>query len=257
MKKYKGYLIDLDGTMYRGTEPIESAVEFVNELHNREIPYMFITNNSSKTREAISQKLNDMGVPSTAEQVVTSSVAAAMYLKGLNQGASCYLIGEEGLHESLKEEGFVITEDDNCDFVVVGIDRNITYEKYAKACLAIRKGAAFLITNSDKAIPTERGLLPGNGALSSVITVSTGVKPMAVGKPESVIMEAAISKLGMNKENIAMIGDNYDTDIQAGIRAGIDTIMVFTGVTQEEELPGLVEMPTYHVEDLREWVHFI
>lgn len=257
MLKYKGYLIDLDGTMYRGSEPIKSARDFVKKLHKNGTPYMFITNNSSRSQKDISQKLNHMGVPATQEQVVTSSVAAAMYLKGLNQGASCYLLGEKGLHEALEDEGFSITDDDNCDFVVMGIDRHITYEKYAKACLAIRKGAAFIVTNSDTAIPTERGLLPGNGALSSVIAVSTGVEPIAVGKPEPVIMEAALSKLGLEKTDIAMIGDNYHTDIRAGINAGIDTIMVFTGVTREEELPGLEKKPTHHVADLREWMAFI
>jgi 4-nitrophenyl phosphatase len=257
MKNYKGYLIDLDGTMYRGDELIESAGEFVKELHKKNTPYLFITNNSSRTQEAISQKLNGMGVPSSPEQVVTSSVAAAMYLKGLKQGASCYVIGEEGLYETLQDEGFVITEEAHCDFVVMGIARNITYEKYAKACLAIRNGADFLITNSDKAIPTERGLLPGNGALSSVITVSTGINPIVVGKPEPVIMEAALSKLALNKEDIVMIGDNYDTDIWAGIQAGIDTIMVFTGITQKEEMAKLKVKPTYHVTDLGEWMdHF-
>lgn len=257
MKKYKGYLIDLDGTMYRGNEPIEAAREFVNHLHNKKIPYVFVTNNSSRTQEDISLKLNNMGVPSTPEQVVNSSAATAIYLNGLKKGASCYVIGEEGLQVALEDEGLLITEEDNCDFVVMGIDRNVTYEKYTKACLAIRKGATFIATNNDKAIPTERGLLPGNGALVSVVTVSTGAKPIIIGKPESIIMEAALSKLVLNKEDIAMIGDNYDTDICAGINAGMDTIMVFTGVTSVEELPDLKIKPTYHVSSLQEWMEFI
>ncbi|MFA1821384.1 TIGR01457 family HAD-type hydrolase [Virgibacillus oceani] len=257
MKTYNGYLIDLDGTMYRGNEPIETAKEFVNTLHKKGIPFVFVTNNSSRTQEDISLKLNNMGVRSTPEQVVTSAVATAIYLSGLKKGASCYVIGEEGLHEALENEGLVITETDDCDFVVMGIDRNVTYEKFAKACLAIRKGAKFIATNSDKAIPTERGLLPGNGSLVSVVSVSTGAAPVIIGKPELIIMKAAVSKLALDKEGIAMIGDNYDTDIRAGINAGMDTIMVFTGVTTVEELPGLEVKPTYKIESLREWMALI
>jgi 4-nitrophenyl phosphatase len=257
LKNYQGYLIDLDGTMYRGNEPIETAAKFVNKLHKKGIPYVFVTNNSSKTEEDISLKLNRMGVPSTPEQVVTSGVAAAMYLSGLEKEARCYVIGEEGLHEALNNVGLKITEEDDCDFVVMGIDRHVTYEKYAKACLAIRKGATFIATNSDKAIPTERGFLPGNGALTSVITVSTGAVPVMIGKPESIIMEAALSKLSLDKKDIAMIGDNYDTDIRAGINAEMDTIMVFTGVTTAEELTGLKVKPTYYIESLKEWMEFI
>lgn len=257
MKKYKGYLIDLDGTMYRGNEPIEAAREFVSHLHNRKIPYVFVTNNSSEPQEGVSNKLNKMGIPANPEQVVTSSTATAIYLKGLKQGARCFVIGEAGLYTTLEMEGFELTDEPYCDYVIMGIDRNITYEKYARACLAVRNGAAFIATNSDTAIPTERGLLPGNGAMTSVISVSTGVMPAVIGKPEPIIMEAAVSKLALDKEKIAMIGDNYHTDIRAGINAGMDTIMVLTGVTQAEDLPGLEEKPTYHVESLREWMAFI
>ncbi|WP_067725724.1 TIGR01457 family HAD-type hydrolase [Oceanobacillus damuensis] len=256
MKKYEGYLIDLDGTMYRGTESIEGAAEFVDELFTHGIPYLFVTNNSSKKQEDVSNKLNSMGIKSTPEQVVTTSVATANYIRSKKEGARCFVIGEEGLHHALAASGLTITEE-SIDFVVMGIDRQVTYEKFAKACLAVRDGASFISTNSDIAIPTERGLLPGNGSLTSVVTVSTGQKPIFIGKPEAVIMKEALNILGLSQENTLMVGDNYNTDIKAGINAGMDTLMVFTGVTSFRELENLETKPTYAVHSLREWIPYI
>ncbi|MGM8365194.1 TIGR01457 family HAD-type hydrolase [Virgibacillus sp. W0181] len=252
MKNYKGYLIDLDGTMYRGNERIEAAAEFIEHLNTNNIPYLFVTNNSAYTRSFISDKLNKMKIPSSPAHVFTSSNATASFIKQRKEKARCFVIGEEGLVRALQDENLTVVEED-CDFVVTGIDRYITYEKLAKACIEIRNGAKFISTNSDTAIPTERGLLPGNGALTSVITVSTGVQPTFIGKPESIIMEEAVLQLKMKKEDIIMVGDNYYTDIQAGIRAGIDTLMVFTGVTQYEELEQIVQKPTYYVRNLADW----
>lgn len=253
MKRYKGYLIDLDGTMYRGSEAIEGATDFVAALHHKQIPYLFLTNNSAKTQAAISEKLNKMGIRSTSDHVFTSSLATAKYIHDKKAGARCYVIGEEGIHRAMEQEGLTIATDD-CDFVVVGIDRNITYEKLANACLEVRNGAKFISTNSDIAIPTERGLVPGNGALTSVIMVSTGVDPIFIGKPESIIMEEALSVLGLRKDETIMVGDNYNTDICAGIHTGVDTLMVFTGVTPLEDLQHLDIQPTYHVKNLKDWI---
>ncbi|WP_249871179.1 TIGR01457 family HAD-type hydrolase [Oceanobacillus saliphilus] len=256
MKKYKGYLIDLDGTMYRGTEVIDGAADFIDELSARGIPYLFVTNNSSKTQEDVSNKLNSMGIKSTPDQVVTTSLATANYIRSNKEYARCFVIGESGLIHALEASGLVITEE-KCDYVVMGIDRQVTYEKFVKACLAIRNGASFISTNSDVAIPTERGLLPGNGALTSVVSVSTGRKPTFIGKPEAIIMQEALHILGLSKEDTLMVGDNYNTDIKAGINAGIDTLMVFTGVTPFDDLETLIKQPTYHVHSLKDWVRYI
>ena len=256
MKKYKGYLIDLDGTMYRGTESIEGAADFVSELSGRGIPYLFVTNNSSKRQEDVSNKLNSMGIKAEPNQIVTTSLATANYIRSQKEQAHCYCIGEDGLHHALEASGMVITDVD-CDFVVMGIDRQVTYEKFTKACIAVRNGARFISTNSDIAIPTERGLLPGNGALTSVVAVSTGQQPTFIGKPEAIIMEEALAILGLTKEETLMVGDNYNTDIKAGINAGIDTLMVFTGVTPFEELANVDTQPTYQVHSLNDWIEFI
>lgn len=256
MKQYKGYLLDLDGTMYRGQEPIHSAVTFVQKLAEKDIPYMFVTNNSSQTPTDVVKKLTSMSIPATTEQVMTSSIATAKYISDLDEGARCFVIGESGLTTALETEGLTVT-DKNSQYVVTGIDRQITYEKLTKASLLIRKGANFISTNSDRAIPTERGLVPGNGALTSVVTVSTGVEPTFIGKPEKIIMNQALKILGLTKNEVIMVGDNYDTDIMAGIRSDIDTLMVFTGVTPMSTYESLNVKPTYGIEDLSAWMNNI
>ncbi|MEH7125727.1 TIGR01457 family HAD-type hydrolase [Bacillus sp. JJ1773] len=250
--KYKGYLIDLDGTMYRGTELIKEAAEFVHQLRERDLPYLFVTNNSSRTPAQVAEKLRQFTIPATEAQVFTTSMATANYIYEQKQDASVYVIGEEGIRNALEEKGFRFV-DDHADYVVVGIDRSITYEKLATACLAVRNGAAFISTNGDIAIPTERGLLPGNGSLTSVITVSTQTQPIFIGKPESIIMEQALQVLGTTKEETLMVGDNYDTDILAGMNAGLDTLLVHTGVTTKELLGGYEKKPTYVIDTLDLW----
>lgn len=253
MKSYKGYLIDLDGTMYRGTEQILEAADFIRELRKREIPYLFVTNNSSRTPSQVAQKLRDFGITTEDEQVFTTSMATANYIAGQKEEASVYVVGEEGIKEALKEKGMTLAEDEHADFLVMGIDRGVNYEKLSKACLAVRNGAVFISTNGDIAIPSERGLLPGNGALTSVVSVSTQVQPIFIGKPESVIVEQALKVLGVPKEETIMVGDNYDTDILAGINAGIDTLLVHTGVTTKELLKQYKDQPTHVVDTLDLW----
>ena len=252
MKTYKGYLIDLDGTMYRGTEKIEQAGGFIEGLIKRNIPYLFVTNNSSRTPGQVAAKLQEFGIPASQDQVFTTSMATANYMAAKKADASAYVIGEEGILEALKEKGIALKED-RPDFVVVGIDRSINYEKFTLACLAVRNGAEFISTNGDIAIPTERGLLPGNGSLTSVVTVSTGVQPVFIGKPEAIIVEQALKVLGVDKEEALMVGDNYDTDILAGINAGMDTLLVHTGVTTKELLNGYGQKPTYAIDTLDQW----
>ncbi|MEX6698686.1 TIGR01457 family HAD-type hydrolase [Peribacillus frigoritolerans] len=252
MKSYKGYLIDLDGTMYRGTEQIAEAAGFINDLRKRDIPYLFVTNNSSRTPAQVADKLRSIGISTEDDQVFTTSMATANYIAEQKKGATVYVVGEEGIIEALKEKGMKLVEE-HPDYLVMGIDRGINYEKLSKACLAVRNGAVFISTNGDIAIPTEQGLLPGNGSLTSVVSVSTQVQPIFIGKPESVIVEQALRVLGVPKEETIMVGDNYDTDILAGINAGIDTLLVHTGVTTKERLKQYKEQPTHVVDTLDLW----
>lgn len=252
MKRYQGYLIDLDGTMYMGTERIPEAAEFVKKLNQLDIPYLFVTNNSTRTPAQVAEKLRAFSIPAKEEQVFTTSMATASYIYEKKKDASVYVIGEEGLKSAIFEKGFSNGEED-ADFVVAGLDREVTYEKLAVGCLAVRNGATFISTNADIALPTERGFLPGNGSLTSVISVSTQTKPIFIGKPESIIMEQALKVLGTDKEKTLMVGDFYDTDILAGINAGVDTLLVLTGVTRREHLEGREKQPNFVINTLAEW----
>ncbi|MFQ3544763.1 TIGR01457 family HAD-type hydrolase [Halobacillus rhizosphaerae] len=253
MKPYQAYFLDLDGTMYKGTDRIEGAAEFVNHLIEKELPFMFLTNNSSKNAQQVAEKLQSLDIQAKQEQIFTTSMATAEYLSSEKPGAKIFAIGEEGLLNALAEENLQLVEED-ADYVIIGLDREVNYEKLAKACLNVRSGAELISTNGDIAIPTERGMLPGNGAITSVISVSTNVEPTFIGKPESTIMDQALKKMGTTKEKVLMVGDNYHTDILAGIHAGLDTLMVETGVSTFEDIRNQDEQPTYKAKNLIEWL---
>jgi 4-nitrophenyl phosphatase len=252
MNTYKAICLDLDGTVYRGIEPIQEAVSFIGNMQQKGIDPYFITNNSSMTRLRLQEKLASFGIKAGANRIMTSAIAAAKYCKENYNGASVMMIGEEGLEEALESEGIQLTSM-NPDVVIMGIDHGVTYAKLADACLAIRAGANFIATNSDKAFPTERGLVPGNGSFVKLMENATGISPVFVGKPESHMLEFIRAENGYPKEEMVMIGDNYDTDIQAGIRFGIDTVHVAGGVTSRAEVLSKKQKPTYSYETLLEW----
>ena len=250
---YEGYLIDLDGTIYRGSEPIPAGRRFVEQLQARQIPFLFLTNNTTKTPETVANRLaNEFSIHVGPETVYTATLATIDYLNDANKGKKVYVIGEPGLIEPILAAGYV-WEEETPDYVVVGLDTDVTYEKFVVATLAIQKGATFIGTNPDKNIPTERGLLPGAGSMIAMIEASTQQKPIYIGKPEAIIMEKAVETLGMEKANVLMVGDNYTTDILAGINNGIDTLLVLSGFTQKADVPTLPVPPTYLVDSLDEW----
>lgn len=249
---YKGYLIDLDGTIYRGSEPIPAGKRFVEALQARKLPFLFVTNNTTRTPETVADRLkNEFDIHVGPETVYTATLATIDYMRA-HGGTSFYAIGETGLIDLLLEAGFV-WEETTPDYVVVGLDNQVTYEKFVTATLAIQKGATFIGTNPDKNIPTERGLLPGAGALVSFVATATQVEPIFIGKPEAVIMEAAVAKIGLKKDEVLMVGDNYLTDIRAGIDNGLDTLLVLTGFTPKAEVPELPVAPTFVLDSLDEW----
>lgn len=252
MKDYKGYLIDLDGTMYKGSQVIEGAIEFIDYLNKEDKDYLFVTNNSSKTPEEVAEKLNEIGFHTSSKHVITTAMATAGYISEESPGATVYMVGGTGLRKSLNDAGLIVKDDEHVDYVVMGLDEEITYEKLTVACLAVRNGAKFISTNKDVSIPKERGFLPGNGSLTSVVSVSTGQTPIFIGKPETIIMEQALEKIGHAKKECIMVGDLYDTDILAGINSGIDTLHVHTGVTTFEEIQRKEVLPTYSIKNLLE-----
>lgn len=250
---YKGYLIDLDGTIYLGNQPIDAGKRFVDRLKEKNIPFLFVTNNTTKTPEAVKNRLHDsFDIDVSDETIYTASLATVDYMKDKGLGNRVYVIGEEGLKEAIFSSGFILDEE-NPDYVVVALDTDLTYEKLAVATLAIQKGAHFIGTNPDKNIPTDRGLMPGAGSLIASIETSTQTSAAYIGKPEAVMMEKALDRLKLSKNDVMMVGDNYETDIRAGIDNDIDTLLVLTGFTKKEDIPTLPISPTQVINSLDEW----
>lgn len=251
-KEYAGYLIDLDGTMYNGSEKIAEAAGFIERLRKAEKPFLFLTNNSTSKNEDVVDKLKKVSdVEAYPEEVYTSTMATISYLEKNNLNR-IFMIGEGGLDAGLRNAGFEIS-DNEVDAVVVGLDRSVTYKELETATLLIRAGAKFIATNPDTNLPTERGLVPGNGALVAFLETSTNQKATVIGKPEAVIMNAAIEAIGLDKKEVVMVGDNYTTDIQAGIQNDVDTLLVLTGFTAKEDVATLPTPATHVVETLDDW----
>lgn len=251
-KEYAGYLIDLDGTMYNGQAKIEEAADFIERLRKTKKPFLFLTNNSTASAEDVCKNLKERSdVLAYPEEVYTSTEVTIQYLKEI-KAQRIYLIGDHGLREGIKDAGFELAKS-KVDAVVVGYDNEVTFEEFKEATLLIQDGAIFIGTNPDTNIPTEEGLVPGNGALLAFLEASTGMEARIMGKPEATMMEGALRKLALEKEEVLMVGDNYTTDIQAGIKNGLDTLLVLTGFTSAEELADLPIPATYVVNTLDEW----
>ncbi|KRN89959.1 TIGR01457 family HAD-type hydrolase [Ligilactobacillus ceti] len=254
MKKYQGYMIDLDGTMYLGKQKIPAAKEFIERLQAKKIPFLFVTNNSTKTPDAVARNLRDnFQIDVDASHVYTTAMATADYLAELDPSKrSVYAIGELGLKAALLNQGFYF-EETKPDYVVVGLDSDVTYHKFEVATLAIRNGSKFIGTNADTNLPNEKGLVPGAGSLIALVEKAVQEKPLFIGKPEPIIMKKALDKLGLAKDQVVMVGDNYLTDISAGINFGIDTIIVYTGVSTRDQVAKEKVQPTYQINSLSEW----
>ncbi len=237
---WKAYLIDLDGTLYHGSRMIPEADRLISGLQEAGIPYLFVTNNSSRTPGEVAEHLMQMGIPAKEEQVCTSAVAAAEYIAGQVPGSKVAPIGEAGLITALKNAGLTLDEEQP-EFVVQGIDRTFTYETLTRAARWILGGARYVLTNPDLLLPSQDGLLPGAGTISAAIRAATGVEPIVIGKPSGILMRHAIDRLGLANEDVAVIGDNMLTDISAGANAGCGTILTLTGVTTAENLPSFVD----------------
>ncbi|HEP6553227.1 TPA: TIGR01457 family HAD-type hydrolase [Streptococcus pyogenes] len=250
---YKGYLIDLDGTIYQGKNRIPAGERFIKRLQEKGIPYLLVTNNTTRTPEMVQSMLaNQFHVETGIETIYTATMATVDYMNDMNRGKTAYVIGETGLKSAIAAAGYV-EELENPAYVVVGLDSQVTYEILAIATLAIQKGALFIGTNPDLNIPTERGLMPGAGALNALLEAATRVKPVFIGKPNAIIMNKSLEVLGIQRSEAVMVGDNYLTDIMAGIQNDIATILVTTGFTRPEEVPTLPIQPDHVLSSLDEW----
>jgi 4-nitrophenyl phosphatase len=253
--KIEGLLIDLDGTLYHGRHMIPGANLLISGLREAGIPFLFVTNNSSRTPDGVAAHLRDMGIEARGEEVCTSSLAAARYISEEAPGARIAVFGEEGLREACAEAGLeIVTE--SPQYVVQGIDRSFTYESLAKASRWIMEGAAFVLTNPDLMLPSDNGIMPGAGTLGAAVEAASGVAPVIIGKPHSHLMTYATSLLQIEPGNAVVVGDNMRTDIAAGAGAGCRTVLVFTGITTEDNLEHYKSVtgvtPDYICADLAE-----
>lgn len=247
-------IVDMDGVLWRGDTPVPGLHEFFAFLREREIGFILATNNSSRLPEQYVEKLARFGIEVSPERILTSSQVAAAYLATVAPpGTRVYAIGEEGVRRALEERGFVLTDEDVA-YVVVGWDRQLTWSKLATAALLIHEGAAFVGTNPDPSYPIERGPVPGNGAQLAALQSATGVAPLVVGKPEPWMYEEALRRMGAQRETTAVIGDRLDTDIAGGMRLGLMTVLVLSGIATEADVAASPFKPDLVCADIREFV---
>lgn len=229
----KAFLIDMDGVLVTGSTPMPGAQEFIGRLREAGCPFTVLTNNSRYTPRDHQARFAAMGLDITAESIFTSAVATAIFLNTQRPKSTAYTIGEAGLTTALHDIGYVLTEHDP-EYVVLGETDSYNFNSITTAIRLIEKGARFIATNPDVSGPGEQGKVPGTGAVAALITSATGVDPYYVGKPNPLMMRAALRQMGAHSENSTMIGDRMDTDMVAGIESGLDTILVLSGVTSQE-----------------------
>lgn len=251
---YQAYFIDLDGTTYKGKKRIPAAARFIKRLQLAGKQVLFVTNNSTRSPQFVADNLaQNHAINVGPENIYTTALATADYLDQVaGERRSVYVVGESGLREALAAKGFK-DDDQDPDFVVVGLDSHVTYEKLEKAVLLIRAGAKFIGTNADSNLPNERGMVPGAGSLVKLVEYATQQKPLMIGKPEKIIMEMALKRVGLTTADAVMVGDNYHTDIQAAINVGMDSLLVYTGLSRPAEVEQEEIQPTYTVATLDDW----
>jgi len=254
LRTIRHIIIDMDGVLYRGAKAIPGTREFVEFLRENSIGFVLATNNATRTPQQFVDKLAGMGVKVHTEEVLTSAIATAGYLADIAPaGARVFVVGQDGLRSALHEAGFHLVDKD-AEYVVVGMDFTICYERLRDATLQIRAGATFIGTNPDKTFPSELGIVPGAGSLLAFLEAATGVTPTVIGKPGTAMVEQALARLGARAETTAMLGDRLETDILAGQRAGLPTMLVLSGVTdrallaQSDVQPDLVFADVAHLQ---------
>lgn len=254
----KGFLIDMDGVIYSGNDLIPGADKFISDLQKREIPFLFLTNNSQRTARDVVNKLAGMGISADEKHVFTSAMATGWFLERQKPRGTAYVLGEGGLITSLHEHGYSLVNSDP-DFVVVGEGRNFTLEMVNIAVDMILGGAKLVATNLDPSPKKEGWNNLGIKAVIAMIEEATGIKAFSVGKPSPVMMRVARKKLGLSTLETTMIGDTMTTDVLGGIQVGYHTILTLSGVTKQENLvefafsPDLV-IPSIENFDLDTWL---
>ncbi|MDQ1609041.1 MAG: 5-nucleotidase [Microbacteriaceae bacterium] len=229
------WLTDMDGVLVHENQALPGAAQLIRQWRDQGTPFLVLTNNSIFTPRDLAARLRASGLDVPEEAIWTSALATADFLKSQAPGGSAFVIGEAGITTALHEAGFIMTET-NPDYVVVGETRSYSFDAITKAIRLIGKGARFIATNPDATGPSLEGPLPATGAVTALITKATGKEPYVVGKPNPMMFRSAMNRIGAHSENTAMVGDRMDTDIIAGIEAGLHTILVLTGISDQAEI---------------------
>jgi NagD protein len=246
-----GYLIDMDGVLYRGSELIPGADRFISQLRQRDIPFRLLTNNSQRTRRDVVAKVARLGIEVEEEHVFTSAMATARFLAQQKPAGTAFVIGEGGLLTALHQNGYAVV-DHEPDYVVVGEGRTFNLELVEAAVRMILGGAKLIATNLDPNCPTQNGTRPGCGAMAAMLEIATGSRAFSVGKPSPVMMRAARKELGLATDETTIIGDTMETDILGGVQLGFHTVLVLSGGTRQEDLTRYTYRPDSVVESLSE-----
>jgi 4-nitrophenyl phosphatase len=235
----KALIIDMDGVLWKGDAPIGDLPATFKRIRERGLKFVFATNNGTKTPEEYQQKLAKLGVDIDVSQIVTSALGIGFMLsQKFPRGTKIFVIGEEGIRVALKDKGFEVVSTENApeaQVFVMGIDREISFQKVAEATLLVNAGIPFYATNTDRTFPTPRGEVPGAGSWLAVVTSATGVEPIVAGKPFPYLMELSLERLGTKKEDTLVVGDRLETDIAAGQAVGCPTAAVLSGVSSRKQ----------------------
>jgi HAD superfamily hydrolase (TIGR01457 family) len=246
----RGFLLDMDGTFYLSDRLLEGALRFIDLLREQKKEFLFLTNNSSKHRRQYAEKISRLGLPISEELVLTSGEATALYLKRQHPGARLFVVGTPSLEEELRQHGFQLVEQEP-DFLVLGFDTTLTYQKLWTLCDFVRAGIPYIATHPDFNCPTETGWMPDVGAMIAFVKAATGKEPdLVVGKPNRLIVDAAATKMKLPVNQLAMVGDRLYTDIALGQSSGIVTVLVLSGETKIENLKDSPFQPDYTFQNL-------
>lgn len=241
--KITSWLTDMDGVLVHEGKALDGAAELIKQWQDAGTPFLVLTNNSIYTPRDLSARLRAGGLDVPEDRIWTSALATADFLKSQIPRGTAYVIGESGLTQALHDVGYVQT-DVNPDYVVLGETRNFSFENLTKAIRLINAGARFIATNPDATGPSAEGVMPATGAVAALITKATGKDPYIVGKPNPMMFRSAMRKIGAHSQSTGMIGDRMDTDVVAGIEAGLHTVLVLTGIADEAEIQRYPFRPT-------------
>jgi len=249
----RSWLMDMDGVLVHEQHMIPGADRFLHLLRERELPFLVLTNNSLFTRRDLSARLRTSGIDVPENAIWTSALATARFLGDQRPGGSAFVIGEVGLTTALHASGYTLTEQDP-DYVVIGETRTYSFSRITEAIRHIVAGARFVATNPDPSGPSTEGRLPATGSLVALISSASGVSPYYVGKPNPLMMRTALNTINAHSESTAMIGDSMKTDIVAGLEAGLETILVLTGVTSADDVDRFTYRPSRIVNSIADLI---